>query len=188
MQEIFQENPVYSAMAFLGTIIYIIKMILLLVGGDMDADSDLTTIDDGVDMDGGTTFSLISIQSILAFFMGTGWTGLAALYEWELDSLATLGTAVGVGFIFLVMSAFLTFKIKSLNHVPKINLKDAQGKTGRTYTTIPAQGEGVGQVEVTVGGKQQILQAMSSGSKIESFTAVKIDQVDDSGNLIVSKV
>lgn len=187
MQEIFSEHPVYAGMAFLGTILYVIKMVLLLVSGDMDADSDLTEINDGVDMDGGTTFSLISIQSVLAFFMGTGWTGLAALHEWDMGTYQSLVTAVIVGVVFMVVSAFLTFKIKGLNHTPKFDIREAKDKTGRAYTSIPAKGDGIGQVEITVGGKQQILQAMSTGDKIESFAAVKVTEVDDSGNLHVTK-
>ena len=188
MEEIFQTHPVYAAMAYGGSGLFLIKMILLLVSGDMDADADLSEINDGVDMDGGTTFSLISIQSVLAFFMGAGWTGLAANKEWELESIPALGVAVLVGFVFMFISAYFSFKIRGLNKTPQIDIKEVVGKTGRTYTTIPAKGEGVGQVEITVGGKQQILQAMSLDDKIESFTAVKVVSIDDSGSLNITKV
>lgn len=188
MEEIFQAHPVYAAMAYGGSGLFLIKMILLLVSGDMDADSDLSEINDGVDMDGGTTFSLVSIQSVLAFFMGTGWTGLAANKEWNLETLPALGIAVVVGFVFMFLSAYFSFKIRGLNKTPKVDIKEAIGKTGRTYTSIPPKGEGVGQVEITIGGKQQILQAMSLDDKIESFTAVKVDHIDDSGTLHITKV
>ena len=111
MEEIFQTHPVYAAMAYGGSGLFLIKMILLLVSGDMDADADLSEINDGVDMDGGTTFSLISIQSVLAFFMGAGWTGLAANQEWEMESIPALGVAVLVGFVFMFISAYFSFKI-----------------------------------------------------------------------------
>lgn len=189
MQEILVSNPVYGTMAFGGTLLFLVKMIMLLVsGGDMDVDGDLTEIDSGVDMDGGTTFSLISIQSVLAFFMGAGWTGLAARHEWNLEAIPAMGAAIGVGFIFMFISAYFTFKVKGLNASTVIDVREAIGKTGRTYTTIPALGEGIGQIEITIGGKQQILQAMSLGEKIESFTTVKVEKVDDAGTLHVLKV
>lgn len=187
MQEAFELNPVYTVMALLGTVLYLIKMVLLLVSGDFDADSDLTEVDGAGDLDGGATFSLISIQSILAFFMGAGWIGLACQQEWGMESLPSLLAASGFGFLMMLLSSFLTFKIKSLNSETKVDIREAKDKTGRAYTSIPPKGEGIGQVEITVGGKQQILQAMSTGEKIESFTAVKVIEVDDSGNLHVTK-
>ena len=46
----------------------------------------------------------------------------------------------------------------------------------------------MGQVEITVAEKQQILQAMNSSEEaIGAFHAVKVTEVDDSGNLIVEK-
>lgn len=189
MQEILVSNPVYGTMAFGGTLLFLVKMIMLLVsGGDMDVDGDLTEIDSGVDMDGGTTFSLISVQSVLAFFMGAGWTGLAARHEWSLETMPAMSAAIVVGFIFMFVSAYFTFKVKGLNSTPIIDVREAIGKTGRTYTTVPAQGEGIGQIEITIGGKQQILQAMSLGDKIESFTTVKVEKIDDAGTLHVLKV
>jgi len=188
MQEIFSSNPVYSTMAVVGTLLFLIKILLLVFAGDFDIDSDLTEIDGGFEMDGGTTFSLISVQSVLAFFMGTGWTGLAALHEWNMESFSALVTAVLVGIVFMTISSFLTLKMKGLNSQTKFNIHDAIEKTGRAYTTIPAKGDGVGQVELTVGGKQQILQAMSVDEEIKSFDAVKVISVDDSGSLHVTKV
>ena len=67
-------------------------------------------------------------------------------------------------------------------------MKEAINKTGRAYTNIPAKGDGIGQVEVLVGGKNQILQAFSSGEKIKAFESIKVVNVDDSGNLTVEKI
>lgn len=184
MEMAFAENPVYAAMAVVGTLLYLIKFVMLLMAGD--GDGDVTTGDDAA-LDGGESFSLISIQSVLAFFMGCGWMGLTTSREWGMEQLPALGISALFGFVLMWLSAFLTFKIKKLNYEPKIDLKEATGKTGRAYTNIPEKDKGVGQVEITVGGKQQILQAMSTGESIDAFAAVKVEKVDDSGNLIVTK-
>lgn len=186
MDSAFNDNPIYTVMALVGTLLYVIKIIMLMVSGDGSMDSG--DLDDSSHVDGGESFSLVSVQSILAFFMGCGWMGLATLREWNLDEVPALAISAAFGFVLMTLSAFLTFKIKSLNSESRVDMKQAKGKTGRAYTHIPAKGEGVGQVEITVGGKQQILQAMSTSDKIVAFSAVKVDDVDDSGNLIVTQI
>lgn len=193
MKMVFQLNPVYFVMATVGTGLFVIKMILLLFSGDDASGIDSTDTGDISDAsghtDGGEAFTLISIQSILAFFMGTGWIGLAARQEWMWDKWKALGAAAAFGFVMMLFSSWLTMKIKGLNSGgATFNPQDALGKTGRTYTRIPAKGEGMGQVEITVKDKQQILQAMSSSEEsIDAFHAVKVVEVDDSGNLVVAK-
>lgn len=189
MNEVFSQNPIYFTLAIAGTLLYVLKMFLFSIGGDGDAGSDLSDVDRGVDgADGGESFSLVSTQSILAFLMGTGWIGLTAKRDWQLDDMVTLFIATGFGFIMMLFSSFLTFKIKKLNSTPEVNIKETIGKMGRAYTNIPERGEGIGQVEITVGGKQQILQASSIAEAINSFDNIKVVDIDDSGDLIVQKI
>lgn len=184
MKEIFSENPVYLILAIVGTSLYLLKMIIFVFvgsddGGDFDSDLDATS---------GDSFSLVSTQSILAFFMGAGWIGLAAKREWSQEDLPALLIASGFGFLMMLFSSFLTFQIKKFNYTPQSNPQEAVGKKGRVYSKIPAKGEGMGQVEITVGGKQQILQASSADGEIQSFESIIVKSVDDSGNLLVKKV
>lgn len=186
MEKIFAENPAYLIIAFSATFLYVVKMVMFFVSGD--GDTDLLDGDvDGSHFDGGDNFSLVSTQSILAFLMGVGWIGLAAKREWELSDMHALLAAVGFGFLMMLLSSFLTFKIKKLNYIPKSNPKEAIGKTGRSYTNIPAKGQGVGQVEIALAGKQQILQATSNGKAIKSFNNIKVVDISDTGHLIVER-
>ncbi|ATH09115.1 hypothetical protein BIY24_14530 [Halobacteriovorax marinus] len=187
MTDLFMQNPVYTVMALAGTILFFIKILLLFFGGDSDFDTDLDIDMNGDHIDGGDTFSIVSIQSILAFFMGTGWIGLAAIHEWKLTNGQSTIAAALFGVIMMLFSSFITFKIKKFNSIPKVDIKEAVGKVGRAYTNIPSKGQGVGQVEVTVGNKQQILQASSVDEAINSFDGIVVVQVDDSGNLLVKK-
>lgn len=188
MTEAFTNEPVYAWMALLGTFLFIAKMILLLMGGDSDADVDVDVdVDtDTTHLDGAESFTLISIQSILAMFMGTGWIGLACREEWGLEKMPSFFVATGFGFLMMLFSSYLTFKVKGLNHTPDNRIDDrAVGLTGRAYTDIPANGSGTGQIELTVNGKMQILQATSQTDSIKAFTSIKVTRVDDSGNLTV---
>lgn len=184
MKEVFAQNPVFLILAIAGTTLYVGKMIIFLVAGDGDGEVDT---DINHDIDGGDQFSLVSVQSILAFFMGTGWIGLAAKREWHLNDLNSLLTAVGFGFIMMLFSAFITFKIKRFNSIPKMDLNEAKGKIGRAYTNIPAKGKGIGQIEIVLSETKRVLQASSNGDAINSFDSVKVTGVDDAGNLIVEK-
>lgn len=190
MLEGFNNEPIYAALALLGTTLFVVKMILLLVSGDSEGSTEFddASLDNPSHVDGGETFSLVSVQSILAFFMGSGWVGLACREEFEMEKLPSMAAAVGFGFAMMLLSSYLTMKIKGLNASPvnKID-KSAIGKKGRAYTNIPANGEGMGQVEITINEKQQILQAFSSGEAIKSFANVKVVDVDDSGNITVTE-
>ena len=52
---------------------------------------------------------------------------------------------------------------------------------------IPAKGEGRGKVQVTVDGRRSVVDAISTGESIESFTAVTVLDVRDDDVLIVEK-
>jgi hypothetical protein len=184
MSSLFSSNPVYFVMAIAGTLLFLLKLAFMFIGGGADIDGEFDGDLEG-DVSGGDTFSLVSVQSILAFFMGAGWIGLAATLEWRLGQMQSVLAASFFGFLMMLLSSFLTMKIKSLNTVQKFDIKKAVGISGRAYTKIPEKGAGIGQVEITLQGKQQIMQAMSTGNAIESFAAVKVVKVDDSGNLIV---
>ncbi len=186
MNDLFQQYPAYFIMATVGTALYVAKMILFLISGDSDGDFDATESD--VTDIGGETFSLISIQSILAFFMGMGWMGLAGQHEFLWTTSKTILIAGLFGFSMMLLSSFLTFKIKGLNHTPKLDFQKAIGKKGRAYTNVPPKGEGVGQIEVTFSDKQQILQAVSNELLIKSFTPIEVIDIDDSGNAVVKPV
>ncbi len=190
MNEAYQHEPVYMIMALLGTTLFIIKMLMLLLGGDTDSDLDGADLDDPAHVDGSESFTLISIQYILALFMGTGWIGLACREEWGLSQIPSFFIAVGFGFLMMLLTSFLNFKIKGLNSVPNNNVDErAIGLTGRAYTDIPKSGAGTGQIEITVHGKMQILQATTnSEEKIKAFSAVKVTRVDSSGNVTVEPI
>lgn len=189
MSEAFQNEPVYMMMALLGTALFVGKMVLLLMGGDGDTDLDHADLDDPAHVDGAESFTLISVQSILGLFMGTGWIGLACRQEWGLEKMPSFFVAVGFGFLMMLLTSFLNLKMKSLNAIPDNDIDErAIGLTGRAYTDIPKSGDGIGQIELTVNGKMQILQASSGADKIKAFTSVKVIKVDNSGNLTVTPI
>ena len=175
------DTVVYAGMALLGTALYALRMILMFVVG-LDGDIDV----DIEDIEHGSGFSLFSLQSIIGFFMGAGWAGLAARLEWGLDTPISAIISGGFGVVLMVLSALMMFAALKLKHEVHYEMDDATGKIGTAYVTIPAKGSGTGQVRVSISGRQMTVDAVSSGDKIEAFTAVRIDQVRDDKVLVVS--
>lgn len=81
----------FSVPAIAGTAYFLISLVLGELGGDLDADIDL-------DLDGGDTptaeFRVLSLQTISAFAMGSGWTGITAYRV--LDMSFTGATVVAI--------------------------------------------------------------------------------------------
>ena len=175
------DTAVYAGMALLGTALFALRMVLMFVMGiDFDGDIDFE------DIEHGTGFSLFSLQSIIGFFMGAGWAGLAARLEWGLDTPLSALIAGGFGVVLMVLSAAMMFAALKLKHEVHYEMDDAAGKIGTAYVTIPEKGSGTGQVRVTISGRQMTVDAVSSGEKIEAFSTVRVDQVRDDKVLVVS--
>ena len=176
------DTAVYAGMALLGTALYALRMILMFVVGGLDGDMDF----DVEDIEHGTGFSLFSLQSIIGFFMGAGWAGLAARLEWGLDTPISAMIAGGFGIVLMVLSAAMMFAALKLKHEVKYEMDDATGKIGTVYMTIPEKGSGTGQVRVTISGRQMTVDAVSTGEKLEAFSSVRIDEVRGDKVLVVS--
>jgi len=171
----------YSIMALAGTLLFLLRLALALFGGgDSDFDTDM---DAGVDSD--VSFTFFSLLSILAFFMGAGWTGLACRIDWSLGGLASAAISAGVGFGMMSLASGLMYATRKLNKQIDYDVSTAVGRTGRVYLTIPERGQGHGQVEVTVSGRRKIMTAISTGQGIDAFADVTIVEVQDDETMVV---
>ncbi|MEM8873739.1 MAG: NfeD family protein [Planctomycetota bacterium] len=169
---------IYAAFALLGTIVFLLRMgasLLFGIDGDADFDAD-------VDGDG---FGLLSVLSVTAFLMGTGWGGLIARLEWGLSPTIAAIVAVAIGTAFLFAAAGLMFFLKRATHDVKYDPTDAVGKVGTVYMTIPEHGKGSGKVRVDVQGRSVLVDAVSVGPAIDSFADVRVTEARDANTLIV---
>ncbi len=102
---------VYFVMGSVGTLLFLIRLVFALFGGgEGDFETDL---DAAVDTD--VSFSLFSLLSILAFFMGAGWMGLACRIDWELGAMPSAFIAGGTGFAMMVLASGLMYGTRKLN-------------------------------------------------------------------------
>ena len=187
--EFFQEitdSSVYFLLAVIGTGLFALRMLLMLIGGDGGVDFDTDAVD-GLDAhDTGLPF--LSLLSILSFMMGTGWMGLAARREWELGGVLTALIASAFGFFLMFLLAAGLASLRRLNSEPKYDVASSIGAIGRVYLKVPPQGEGRGQIEVTVDGRRKVLPAISNGGELASFAAARVVGVQEGETVIIEPV
>ena len=140
----------------------------------------------GFDTD--ASFSFLSVLSILAFFMGAGWMGLACRLDWNLGRLLSSLIAAGFGFTMMLGASALSYWARRLDQTIEYDLRTAVGRTGRVYLTIPEKGQGHGQVEVSASGRKKVVRAVSTGPRFEAFTDVKIVDTRDDETLVAGPV
>ena len=172
----------YSAMAAIGTILFLLRLVAGLFGGD---GGDFDT-DGGFDAGTDASFTMFSLLSVMAFIMGTGWMGLACRIDWGLSRAPSVFISVGFGVFMMALASGLMYMTRKLNRNIEVDPRTAIGNTGRAYINIPAKGKGKGKVEVSVSGRLKVVDAVSSGDAIKAFTDVTVIEARDDGTLIVA--
>lgn len=185
-------TKVFWSCALGGTVFFTVRLILMLVGGDMD--SDMGGADGDFDLDHGGThsdaaFELISVNTLTAFVMMFGWTGLTAYRQFSLSAAVATVIAVGAGILTMWITATLfrmAGKLVSKGAVFKIG--DTVGLNASVYQRIPADGRGKVNVSMP-GGILKELEAMSEDRvDIESFKTVKVVKVVDDRTISVRQI
>jgi hypothetical protein len=180
----FSDSTVYFLMGAIGTLLFFIKMLLMVMGVDGGMDFDIDA-----DVGGhGAGLGIFSLVSILCFLMGAGWVGLACREELEFGSLLSGVLAAAFGSGMMGLSAFGMYQMRRVESQGNYKVEECVGVIGRVYARIPAKGEGSGQVQIAVGGGQKTLPAVSAGDGIDSYASVKVTEVRDDGVLIVEPV
>jgi len=192
---------IYWGATIIGGTLFLLRTIMMLVGGgfdhgdfDTDIDGDIhidydTHLDGdhaGTDSDADFSFKLLSMQGLTAFFMIFGLVGLALLKA----NLAAILTILGGGFagLFAVwVNSLLFSQMKRLQSDGTLNIRNAIGENGSVYLLIPAKG--TGQVQVTVQGALKIFDATSKdGKKIKTGDKICVTGTIDNNTLVVKKI
>lgn len=165
---------IYYYVAVFATIIFVIKLIIFtVVGGDTEVNADFNT-----ETDTDTSFGFISLQTILAFFMGFGWMGYAMLKQLGQGQIVSLLSAIGVGLIFMFGTAFLMFSVKKLEKNVKKDKSTAIGKIGKAYTNFEPKSNG--QIEIAINEQLTVADAINATDEfINSFDNVKVIKVEN---------
>jgi membrane protein implicated in regulation of membrane protease activity len=162
----------YFIIAVASTVLFVLKIALFSF---TDCDSDNGFDDHG---DGGSSFSFLTLQSVLAFLMGFGWIGLAGINEWKFGVLPSFVIAFVVGAAFMFMSAWLMLQVRKLDKIHKTDLNKLLNKKCKTYTGFSPNG--VGQIQTEVDGRLATISATNNAAdEIGAFEEVKVVSVKD---------
>ncbi|MCC6320777.1 MAG: NfeD family protein [Phycisphaerales bacterium] len=184
------ESPAiwFTVPALVGTGLFGLKLLLMLMGSSLDTDfGDAHGADFSGDhhsaADAG--FKLLSIQGVLAFLMGFGWAGLAALSgtKWSMPLIS--GVAVAGGLAMMYFMAILMASVFKLQASGNIAIEAAVGAEGMVYVTIPAGSKGQGQVSLVVDDRQRIYSAVSEGEELPRNARIRVVGVSGQNTLRV---
>jgi hypothetical protein len=193
--------------AAIGGALFFIRLALFFMGGDADADVDVDVdidVDMDVDMDvdgadgvdgahgadgmddSDVSFKVLSLQTVTAFLMMFGLTGLALRREAYLaEGWSVLGSLV-VGTIALLIVAKLMSWMKGMKSDGTMVMANAVGQDGSVYLTI--REGGIGKVRVTVQGHLKVFNAAAKdGKEVKTGERVTVLEVTPDNTLIVAK-
>ena len=190
--------------AVIGSTLFLIRTVLFFVGGDADSDVDGDfdgdiDIDGDIDFDGdidtsglehidsAASFHIFSLHGITGFFMMFGLVGLAMSRESSFTPLVAVsgGLVAGVFTMWLVAKIFVS--MKKLQSDGTLNLKNAIGKDGTVYLSIPI--DGTGKVRVIVQESLKIFNAVSSNKEeIKTGENIKVVKIISGNVFVVEKV
>jgi membrane protein implicated in regulation of membrane protease activity len=167
---------IFTVCALVAGVVFLVRMLLFLDG-----------VGDGVgefdgDFGDGDGVSGLSIQGITAFFMMFGLVGLATMRSGGSPILA-IGAGAVAGMFSLWASTQLYRFFRRLQSRGNASLESAIGKDATVYLSIPERG--VGQIQVTVGGRLRTHDARAEkGGSFSTGDRVRVTRVTE-GNVFL---
>ena len=193
-------QQIFLCIAIPATLILIVLIVMMLVGfGDDDVDGDADIADD-LDVDGdadatdGDTpdagLSFFTLRGIVSMLSIMGWSGLIFLdAEMGLPTAVGVAISVALGLITLFLVALAMRGISRLQSSGNLDLRNAVGKVGQVYLTVPADGTSAGKVNLTVQEQFKEFSAITTAKEpLKTGQYVRVVAVSESGVLVVEPI
>ncbi|AXT18770.1 hypothetical protein D7030_05955 [Flavobacteriaceae bacterium AU392] len=172
----------YWVIALIGSLIFVVVMIMSFIGGDTDGVDDLDT---EIDNDIGIGFQFITFKNLIGFFTIFGWSGIACI-DAGLSQTLTIIVSSFCGLVMMTIMAALFYFMSRLTDSGTLNIKNAIDAIGEVYLTIGANRSRMGKISVKVQGTMRELDALTdSFTDLKSGTIIKVVDVTANGVLIV---
>jgi hypothetical protein len=182
---------IYWASTIIGGTLFILRLVMMFIGGGLSDDGLDSALDTGGDVisgdhaDADISFKLLSLQGLTSFFMMFGLVGLALLKA-DVPVLLTVLGGMIAGLITVAISGLIFSQMKRLQTEGTINIQNTIGTDGSVYLTIPKNG--TGQVQIIVQGSLKIFDAVSNTKNmIATGEKVHVTGVASGNTLIVEK-
>jgi len=174
----------YWIIALIGSVIFIIIMIMTFIGGDMDSDMEMDGSDFESD-DGGVGFQFFTLKNLIAFFTIFGWTGVVCIDNNLSDGLTLLISFIG-GIAMMIATSSLFFFMHQLTESGTLKIKNAIGVIGEVYLPIGSNRSKIGKVQLKVQGSLRELEALTDENKdLQTGTLVKVTEIISTELLLV---
>jgi hypothetical protein len=177
-------SKLYWSVALVGSLVFVIVMLMAFFGGDAD---DIGDMDTEMDADIGTGFQFISFKNLVGFFTIFGWSGIACI-DAGLGAIPTILISVISGLAMMLIMASLFYFIYKLSDSGTLDYNNAIDAVGEVYLTIGADRTKMGKVSVTIQGATRELDALTDAlTDLKSGTIIKVVDVTPNGILIVDQ-
>lgn len=166
-------QKVYWLIAIPFSVFFVLQTVMSLFGGDIlsaDGDADLA-----VESDTGIDFQFLSIKNLVAFFTLFGWVGVLTSSS-GMAAIWSVLLAIVAGLLMMLLMATLMYFMSKLTESGTLELKNAKGRTGTVYLTIPGKRAGMGKVQISIQGFQT-LDALTD-DEVEIHTGAVVEVVD----------
>ncbi len=161
---------IFYCIAIPSTMVLLIQTILLFIGigedgggddlsgPDMDVEGDVGGDgifegdgDHDLDPTGFADLRIFTLRGIIAFFVVFGWVGIV-MEAANVALYVTIPVAILCGFLTMVALAFLLRAVMKLRNDGNIDNKNAIGRAGIVYLTIPPSRSGEGKIQILLQG------------------------------------
>ena len=174
----------FAVMALIGTVLFLIYFILILIGGVADGALEIAGFDTDFDMGAEGIFHMLTIQGILSFIMMFGISGLAVTQSDGGDLLAIAVAVIsGIFSMWIIGKVFQVMKSLEVDSTVKHSL--AVGAQGKVYMEIKA-GQ-TGQVQVEFQNAMRTCDAVLEDEKWSLKTGKFVEVVKVIGETLVVK-
>ena len=190
-------QQIFVCIAIPATILLVIQTVMMLIGlgaGDTDLDGDGipdefdAPVDESDVPDGDLAF--FTLRGIISMLCIMGWSGLVFL-DPSLSIPLPLGILISfaLGVAALVLVAFAMRGISKLQSSGNLDLRNAIGKVGQVYLTVPAGGKASGKINLTIQEQYKEFTAITTAdSDLKTGSYVRVVALSESGILVVEPV
>lgn len=178
---------IYWAVAVMSTIAFIVIFGLSLLGSGGDSDTDADS-DADADGDHDTGSYILSLKSIIGFFVAASWIGIITINN-GLPIWITILSSILAGVVMTaIIVALMTFFAR-MQYSGTLATADTIGAKGEVYLSIPPSKSGKGKVQINVQNAVRTFDAVTeSGEELRQHDRIEVKSVLEDGILIVEKI
>jgi membrane protein implicated in regulation of membrane protease activity len=177
-------EKVFFVCAAVSAFLFVIRMGLMILGGDDSGEVDLDADFD----DMGHGFQLLTIHGLNAFSLMFGLVGLALSRQSGASAGWSIIGGLVAGMLTMAVFAKLMEMMLNLQSSGTVNVRNAVGRDGTVYLQI--QAGGTGKVQLVVQNRLRIYDAKSEDKEqqIDTGEPIQVVEVIGANLLIVKKI